>query len=172
MACYQLLLLHHEWLFGAASVTAFGGFNWVNGPPTRVRGFSYARQFVPRFLQSGESGRGEFLLHQHVVGVVGRDRKDGNAIARQRLKESSTPVCENGNGPSSLRQIQRRPAFISSGTFSIGQTIESSSAVRVMEVNSALVTHSGMATSGASRTMMKVPASWLNRNMSSRKRLR
>jgi hypothetical protein len=44
--------------------------------------------------------------------------------------------------------------------------------VRVMEVNSALVTHSGMATSGASRTMMKVPASWLNRNMSSRKRLR
>ena len=50
------------------------------------------------------------------------------------IKDSRIPVCEKGNGPSSLRQIQRSWESASAGRFVSGQTMESSSAVRVIEV--------------------------------------
>jgi hypothetical protein len=47
--------------------------------------------------------------------------------------ESNTPVCEKGNGPSSLKQIQWDSELRLAGGLSAGHTIDSSSAVRVTE---------------------------------------
>src|SRR5579872_4864891 len=81
---------------------------------------------------------------------------------RGSMKESRTPVCENGNGPSSLRQIHRGRGSISFGMFSAEQTMDSSSAVRVIEVNSPRPAQDGKEVSGASRTMAYGPGRWEN----------
>src|SRR5437660_12331413 len=78
------------------------------------------------------------------------------------MNESSTPVCEKGNGPSSFRQIQRCGECTSGGRLALGQTTESSSAVRVIEVKSPFVAQSGMGALGARRTMAYAPESWRN----------
>src|SRR5215469_7584795 len=72
---------------------------------------------------------------------------------RGSMNERKTPVCEKGNGPSSFRQIQEWGDETSAGRFSIGQTIDSSSRVRVIEVKSPFLAHSGTAESAPSRTM-------------------
>ena len=69
------------------------------------------------------------------------------------MNAKSTPVNENGNGPSSLKQLQRSGEGTSAGRFSLRHTIDNSSAVRVIEVNSPFVAHSGTAASAASRTI-------------------
>src|SRR4030088_1583698 len=78
------------------------------------------------------------------------------------MKESSILVCEKGNGPSSFRQIQRGPASTSCGRFAAEQTMESSSAVRVIEVKLPFVAQLGMGASGARRTMAYGPGTWRN----------
>src|ERR1700730_18345448 len=83
------------------------------------------------------------------------------------MKESSTPVWENGNGPSSLKQIQWHSELRFAGTFSAGHTIDSSSAVRVTEEKTPLVAHSGTVASGSRRTMVYAPGS--QRNLSCRR---
>src|SRR5580698_1720618 len=83
-------------------------------------------------------------------------------VDRGSMKESSTPVCERGNGPSSLRQIQRCWEFASAERFSSGQTIESSSALRLTEVKSPFVAQAGTGASGARRTLAYKPGSRRN----------
>src|SRR6201987_5533554 len=81
---------------------------------------------------------------------------------RGSINDNSTPVCENGNGPSSFRHIQWCGESISAGGFFAGQTIESSSGVRVIDVNSPSVAHAGTGASGANRTIVYGPASLRN----------
>jgi len=69
------------------------------------------------------------------------------------MKESRIPVCEKGNGPSSLRQIQHGAAENSFGMLSEGHTMESSSAVRLIEVKAAVVAQVGTGALGGWRTM-------------------
>src|SRR5882762_1949121 len=78
------------------------------------------------------------------------------------MKESNTPVCENGNGPSSLKQIQWHSELRLAGRLSAGHTIDSSSAVRVTEEKTPLVAHSGTVDSASMRTMAYAPASQRN----------
>src|ERR1700694_69994 len=80
------------------------------------------------------------------------------------MKESNTPVCENGNGPSSLKQIQRDPELRLAGRSSAGHTIDSSSSVRVTEEKTPLVAQSGTVVSASMRTMAYAPGS--RRNLS------
>src|SRR5580700_8848649 len=86
------------------------------------------------------------------------------------MKESSTPVCEKGNGPSSLRQIQLGPRSTSFGILSAEHTMDSSSPVRVIEVKSPFVAHSGMDAFGGWRITAYRPGSW--RNLSMRSKIR
>src|ERR1700758_2421635 len=78
------------------------------------------------------------------------------------MNDSSTPVWEKGNGPWSFRHIQWCAELISAGTLSAGQTIESSSDVREIDVNSPSVAHAGTGASGANRTIAYGPASLRN----------
>src|SRR6266853_2815637 len=78
------------------------------------------------------------------------------------MKESSTAVCENGNGPSSLKQIQWHSELRFAGRLSAGHTIDRSSAVRVTEEKTPLVAHSGTVASGSMRTMAYAPGSQRN----------
>lgn len=64
-------------------------------------------EFVTSFAQQVECGSGEVFLNQHIIRVVGRDGEMGMSFVESgSMNESRTPVCENGNGPSSFRQIQ------------------------------------------------------------------
>src|SRR5437762_7033018 len=78
------------------------------------------------------------------------------------MKESNTPVCENGNGPSSLKQIQWHSELRFAGRLSAGHTIDSSYAVRVTDEKTPLVAHSGTVASGSMRTMAYAPGSQRN----------
>src|SRR5579863_1238720 len=81
---------------------------------------------------------------------------------RGSMNDSSTPVCENGNGPSSFRHIQWCGESTSGGTLPATQTMESSSGVRVIELNSLSLAHAGTDDSGANRTMAYGPANLRN----------
>src|ERR1022692_377480 len=82
------------------------------------------------------------------------------------MKERRTPVWEKGNGPSSFRLIQWCGECTSGGRLSAGQMMESSSAVRVIEVKTPLVAQSGTGASGARRTIAYGPPG-SQRNLSS-----
>src|ERR1700690_756858 len=73
------------------------------------------------------------------------------------MKESRIPDWEKANGPSSFRLIQWCSECTSGGRLSAGQTMESSSAVRVIEGKTHLVAHSGTCASGARRTIAYGP---------------
>src|ERR1700730_9589616 len=77
--------------------------------------------------------------------------------ARGSMKDARTPLCENGNGPSSLKQIQGASHLAWSGACSAGQTIESSASLRVIEVKVAVAVHAGGRASAAKRQMAKLP---------------
>jgi hypothetical protein len=77
--------------------------------------------------------------------------------ARGSRKEAKTPVSEKGNGPSSLKQVHGDSHFAFCGAWSAGQTMESSSAVRVIEVKRAVAVSAGIGASGASRHTAKLP---------------
>ena len=101
------------------------------------------------------SARPVLFLDQDVIRVVGRDGEDGDAVCRERLDE--------GEQDSGLRKRERAFEFqadpavrrvrrLAEGWL-VGQTMESSSAVRVIEVKSPFVAQAGMGASGARRTM-------------------
>src|SRR5881409_2935703 len=76
-------------------------------------------------------------------------------------QEATRPVTEKSNGPSSFRQ--RQPAAARrSGTAASGQMIESSSAVRVIEVNGPAPAQSGTRAPGSSRQTANDPGSTEN----------
>src|SRR5579871_774344 len=79
------------------------------------------------------------------MGTLFRDRGSMN--------DSSTPVCEKGNGPSNLRQFQRCGDCTPAGILDVGHTTESSSGVRVIDVNSPFSAQSGTTALGSSRTI-------------------
>ena len=54
---------------------------------------SRATKFVSRFLQHIKRRARELFLNKHVIRVVGRDRKDGNPIGRERLNERHQYSC-------------------------------------------------------------------------------
>src|SRR6266478_908841 len=83
------------------------------------------------------------------------------------MKESSTAVCENGNGPSSLKQIQWHSELRLAGSLSAGHTIDSSSAVRVTEEKTPFVAQFGTVAAGSMRTMAYAQGS--QRNLSCRR---
>jgi hypothetical protein len=76
--------------------------------------------------------------------------------ARGSRKEARTPVSSNGNGPSSLKQVHGDSHFALGGACRVGQTMESSSSVRVIEVKGAIVIDAGMGASGGKRQIAKV----------------
>jgi hypothetical protein len=78
------------------------------------------------------------------------------------MKEARTPVCENGNGPSSLKHVHEPSHLALPGAWSAGQTIESSSAVRVADMKEAFGVNSGRGASGGRRQIMKLPGSCRN----------
>src|SRR5882762_7518887 len=78
------------------------------------------------------------------------------------MKESNTPVCENGNGPSSWKQIQWDSELRLAGRSAAGHTIDSSSAVRVTEEKTPLVAQSGTVAFASIRTMAYAPGSQRN----------
>src|SRR5690242_4514855 len=73
------------------------------------------------------------------------------------MNETSTPVCVKGKGPSSLRQTQSASCFASGGTAEAGQTMESSSVVRVIEKKLLESAHSGTAASAGRRQTANWP---------------
>src|SRR2546422_7114494 len=66
-------------------------------------------------------------------------------------KAATRPVAEKSNGPSSFRQRQPPAAWIPAGTDDSGQTTDSSSAVRVIELNGPAPAHGGTAAAGSRR---------------------
>src|ERR1700686_5885286 len=64
-------------------------------------------------------------------------------------KDASTPVIENGKGPSSFSATHPRSAVTSSGTTSSEQTRESSSGVRTTQKNLPSSAQEGMGALGA-----------------------
>ena len=93
---------------------------------------------MPCGLQCLERGRGVLFFHQYVVRVKGRNRKNGDAMFSQRIDER----CQNSGQRERERTFKletspRAFALCVRGAWSVGQTIESSSAVRVTEMKSA-----------------------------------
>ena len=82
--------------------------------------------------------------------------------ARGSMKDARTPVCENGNGPSSLKQIHGASHFALPGAWLAGQTIESSSSVRLIDVKDAATANCGGRASEGRRQMTKLPGSCRN----------
>ena len=82
-------------------------------------------------------------------------RWECHASASGSRNEANTPVRVKGNGPSSLKHVHDDSHLAPCGTWSAGQTIESSSAVRVIESRDAAVANSGIGEPGARRQMAK-----------------
>src|SRR5882724_13143732 len=82
--------------------------------------------------------------------------------ARGSMKDASTPVCEKGKGPCSLKQVHGPSHFALAGTWSMEQTMESSSALCVTDTKEAFGTSSGMEASGGRRQIAKRPDSCRN----------
>ncbi len=76
------------------------------------------------------------------------------ASASGAAMEDKTPVSERSSGPATLRHFQ--PRLHSMGSGIEGQTMDSSSIVRVMEMNSPAA-HSGTGASGGNLTIPNVP---------------
>ena len=74
------------------------------------------------------------------------------ASASGAVSAAAIPVWSNSSLPRTRRQAQPRSAVVSSGTASAEQTIESSSAVRVIEQKpSARLAQAGVAALGSRR---------------------
>jgi hypothetical protein len=115
---------------------------------------------IPKRLQGSRRG---FFLHQYVIRIESRDRKNRYSCLGQRSrKEARTPVSENGNGPSSLKQSHCDSHFAFSGTRSAAHTIESSSSVRVIERKDAGLDNAGISAFEGKRQTAKEPASFRN----------
>lgn len=82
------------------------------------------------------------------------------------MNELKTPTSEKENGPSILRHAQGVEGLCSSGTLSAGQTIESSSAVRVTDAKGALQAQPGIGALAGSRQTANRP--WIRENLSAR----
>src|SRR5690242_11243110 len=83
-------------------------------------------------------------------------------VAKGSMKDVRTPVCAKGNGPSSLKHVHGASHFALWGAIAVGKTIESSSAVRVIEAKDGIALHSGMGASAGRRQIEKVSGSWRN----------
>src|SRR6267142_3848045 len=79
-------------------------------------------------------------------------------------KAATRPVTEKSNGPSSFRQRQPRAAWTPPGTDGSGQTTDSSSAVRVIELNEPAPAHGGTGASGSRRQTANSPGNSAKRS--------
>src|SRR5579863_9070757 len=77
--------------------------------------------------------------------------------ARGPITEARIPTSEKENGPSILRHAQCVLAFSSLGTLAAAQTMESSSAVRVTELNGPLPAQSGSGAAAGKRQTANCP---------------
>jgi hypothetical protein len=80
------------------------------------------------------------------------------ASASGAVSEARTPMTENGIGPATRRQRQPRSHWMPSGTASWRQTMDSSSAVRVIEKKLSAVAQAGIEASLPSLQTAKVPS--------------
>src|SRR5262245_49658593 len=81
------------------------------------------------------------------------------ASASAFVNEATRPTTEKSNGPSSSSQGQPAAATMAWATDSCGQTIDTSSAVRVIETNSPDAAQAGTASRGPRRHTASVPGS-------------
>src|SRR5437870_4514099 len=80
------------------------------------------------------------------------------ASARGAVRDARTPTAENGIVPATRRQRQPPSQTAPSGTASCRQTMDSSSAVRVIEKKSPALTQAGIGVLAASLQTAKAPS--------------
>src|SRR5262245_21992339 len=80
------------------------------------------------------------------------------ASASGAVKDARTPTAENGTVPATRRQRHSGSHATPSGTASCGQTIDTSSEVRVTEQKGPTSICGGIAVPGANRHTAKVPS--------------
>src|ERR1700720_1332437 len=82
--------------------------------------------------------------------------------ARGPRKDDKTPVSEKGKGPCNLKHVQGASHIADAGASLAGQTMDSSSAVRVIDVKAAVSLTDGAGAFGGRRQIAKVSGSFRN----------
>ena len=92
-------------------------------------------------------------MHKDVVGVVRRDGEDRDAGIREWFASAATtPISVMTIGPCTLKARHGPSIGTPRGTTSVSQTIDSSSAVRVIDTKSpARSIHAGIRSAGSRR---------------------